>query len=445
MRQIQNSVLRLSILACLTIAGLAVNSAVSAACTDPNTCYGTGALQSNTTGFDNTAFGYNALSSNTVGFQNTAFGKSALSSNIQGFWNTAVGVNALANSLSGHSTAVGARALANTVNSNNTAIGVSALFHNTDGSGNTAIGEDALYWNDTGGGNTADGAGALYHNTTGGANTAAGSSALSENTTGADNTASGRLSLANNTTGDSNTASGSYALYGNTTGINNTAHGFGALRYSTTGYRNIALGWQAGIGVTTGSDNIIIGGGNEGTATDTGVIRIGTKAYQKKTFIAGIRNVQTGLSTAKTVFIDANGQLGTIKSSREFKENIQPMGSASERLLSLRPVTFQYKQADEDGSKPLQFGLIAEEVAESFPELAIYDEQGQPESVSYHLLATLLLNEFQKERSVTLAQANRIAALEQQSEELAQLKQEIARMAETIDRLDHAQMVADAR
>jgi len=104
-----------------------------------------------------------------------------------------------------------------------------------------------------------------------------------------------------------------------------------------------------------------------------------------------------------------------------------------------RPLT------DEDGSKPLQFGLIAEEVAETFPELAIYDEKGQPESVSYHLLATLLLNEFQKERSVTLAQANRIAALEQQSVELAQLKKQVAMMAEVIDRLDHAQMVAATR
>ena len=60
------------------------------------------------------------------------------------------------------------------------------------------------------------------------------------------------------------------------------------------------------------------------------------------------------------------------------------MGSVSERLLALRPVTFRYKTADEDGSKPVQFGLIAEEVAEAFPELVVYDEEGKPETVSYH-------------------------------------------------------------
>ncbi len=51
------------------------------------------------------------------------------------------------------------------------------------------------------------------------------------------------------------------------------------------------------------------------------------------------------------------------------------MGDVSDRLLALRPVTFRYKEADDEGSKPIQFGLIAEEVAESFPELVVYDRE----------------------------------------------------------------------
>ena len=57
------------------------------------------------------------------------------------------------------------------------------------------------------------------------------------------------------------------------------------------------------------------------------------------------------------------------------------MEAASERLLSLRPVTFRYKQAFEGGDKPVQFGLIAEEVADVFPELVVYNEEGTPEAV----------------------------------------------------------------
>ena len=35
--------------------------------------------------------------------------------------------------------------------------------------------------------------------------------------------------------------------------------------------------------------------------------------------------------------------------------------------MRLRPVTFRYKKPFEDGSKPVQYGLIAEEVAEVYP------------------------------------------------------------------------------
>ena len=90
----------------------------------------------------------------------------------------------------------------------------------------------------------------------------------------------------------------------------------------------------------------------------------------------------------------------------------------------------------------MQFGLIAEDVAEIFPELVVYSSDGKPETVSYHVLATLLLNEFQKERLVTHQQA---AALEKQSEELAQLKNQVAQMAKILERLQHATMVATSK
>jgi hypothetical protein len=79
--------------------------------------------------------------------------------------------------------------------------------------------------------------------------------------------------------------------------------------------------------------------------------------------------------------IDSNGQLGTVSSSRRFKVDIQDMGTASSGLMRLRPVTFRYQKPFAGGSKPiqqghlqaetpvkmlmsLQYGLIAEEVAE---------------------------------------------------------------------------------
>ena len=94
--------------------------------------------------------------------------------------------------------------------------------------------------------------------------------------------------------------------------------------------------------------------------------------------------------------IDSNGQLGTVSSSRRYKEDIADMGDASARIETLRPVTFRYKKPYANGEKPVQFGLIAEEVAETFPELAVFNAAGQPETVKYQDLTPLLLNEVQK-------------------------------------------------
>ena len=71
------------------------------------------------------------------------------------------------------------------------------------------------------------------------------------------------------------------------------------------------------------------------------------------------------------------------------------MGSRSGKLLDLQPVVFRYKSEAKRGPRPLQFGLIAEDVAERFPHLAIYDDSGEPLSLRYDLLTPLLLNELQ--------------------------------------------------
>ncbi len=311
---------------------------------------------------------------------------------------------------------------------NNTAMGTSALSSLTDGSYNTAAG-----------------AYALYANTTADFNTAAGYSALFSNATGNSNTAFGSWALISNSTGNANTAQGSRALYNNSTGIRNVAVGYSALFDNTEGRSNTAIGAYAGRRIT-GDDNIAVA--NSGVAGESQTMRIGTQGSEgviysgvTRTFIAGINGVTTSRAGTMVV-VDSKGQLGTISSSREVKENIHPMGTASERLLALRPVTFQYKQANDDGSKPIQFGLIAEEIAEVFPELVLFDEAGKPQTVGYHLLASLLLNEFQKEHAIVLAQDERIATLEKQTEELVKLKQDFARMAETISKLDHVRMVA---
>jgi hypothetical protein len=342
----------------------------------------------------NTGLGKGALPPNTTGSSNTAIGALTLSNNTSGLLNTATGTSALA---------------ANTIGSGNTATGTSALAFNTEGSSNTATGSSALVSNTMGINNTATGVGALFFNTMGGFNTAV-----------------GNLALAGNMTGGGNTAIGYGALLSNT-GASNTAVGFSALVSNTTGTNNIAIGFNAATNVSTGTSNIHIG--NTGMTGDDQTTRIGSA--QTSFFAAGIAG--TTVSNSAPVLVDTTtGQLGTVVSSRRFKEDIQDMGAATRGLMKLRPVTFRYKKPFADGSKPLQYGLIAEEVAEVYPDLIARSADGQIETVKYQVLDSMLLNEVQRQQKEIGSQQDQIQRLEELNQalqdRLARLEAALANM-----------------
>jgi hypothetical protein len=251
-----------------------------------------------------------------------------------------------------------------------------------------------------------------------GQNTRYGQLAL-ENMTGSQNVAMGLSALRRNTVGSSNTAIGFLTMYWNTRGRENVAVGREALIDNISGSRNVAIGTMAGTSWDTGTYNIAIGAYTAGVSGEGFTTRIGR--YQTRTFIAGIRGATTGVADAVNVVIDREGQLGTISSSARYKEDIRDMGGASDKLLQLRPVTFRYKEAYKNGAKPLDYGLIAEEVAEVFPELVVYDENGQPETVKYRLLSTLLLNELQKQDRELASLNGEVAELNQFVQRMAQL------------------------
>jgi hypothetical protein len=206
------------------------------------------------------------------------------------------------------------------------------------------------------------------------------------------------------------------ALYHNTTGSNNSAQGFYALQNNTSGSNNIAIGQYAGNNITIEDSDIDIG--SRGVAGESGVIRIGDSGSQVATYIAGISSAKV---TGSAVYVTSTGQFGVMASSERYKTAVASMGSTSEKLRQLRPVTFHLKT---DPQGVTQYGLIAEEVAKVYPELVIRDGAGKIEGVRYEELAPMLLNEMQK-------QAAEIRDLKQQQmrsatqAELKNLKQEL--------------------
>ena len=235
--------------------------------------------------------------------------------------------------------------------------------------------------------------------------------------TGSSNTGIGASALSAIAAGGGNTGVGYYALGNNSDGGTNTAVGSLALSANTTGNNNIAIGYNAGTSTAGGqSNNIDIGAA--GAIADVGAVRIGMPSQQSSFFAAGVRGVTTGSNNGITVLIDSNGQLGTTSSSRRFKEDIHDMGDASRGLMRLRPVTFRYKKPFDDGSKPIQYGLIAEEVAEVYPDLVARSADGQIETVKYQVVETMLLNEVQQQQVDIRALQAEIRAVVQQNTDL---------------------------
>jgi len=234
---------------------------------------------------------------------------------------------------------------------------------------------------------------------------------------GSRNTGIGYYSLHAVTTGSYNTALGHASLDSDLMGSYNTAIGMYALSQVTNGGHNVALGDFAGQTVTTGAYNIHIGSGISGDTGDSNTIRIGYNSYQNRCFIGGIRSRTTGANDAIPVVIDSNGQLGTVSSSIRFKEDVQDMGAISGRLLDLRPVTFRYKGQ----SGGIHFGLIAEEVDQVLPELVIHNKEGEIETVAYHELPPMLLNELQKQRARIDALQRDVENMKVQMKELVSL------------------------
>ena len=220
-------------------------------------------------------------------------------------------------------------------------------------------------------------------------------------------------------TSDGNTACGNVALFNNT-GSNNTALGNGAGTNLTTGNNNIDIGYIVG-----------------GVAGESNTIRIGNSDITN-TFINGISGTNSPGGVA--VFCNSDRKLGVISSSARFKENIKPMGKASEAILELKPVSFRYKKEIDPQSIP-EFGLIAEEVEKVNPDLIIRDREGKPQSVRYEQVNAMLLNEFLKEHRKVQEQQKQIDSLKTELKEQRDLIQKVSDRVEMTKSMRYSQKI----
>jgi hypothetical protein len=341
-----------------------------------NVAVGDYSLTDNTTGTNHVAVGHYAGFENSTGDSITAVGSTALQNNTTGNYNTALGRQAgQANTTGSNNTFVGMQAgVSNTTAGNNTAVGMQALISNTTGVENAALGLQALYSTSTGYSNTAIGNYALYANTTGNYGVAVGYQTLDANTTGPRNCAVGYAAMTTNTTGGYSTALGSYALTSQTTPNFNVAVGYQAGYTTSTGFDNTYLGTYAGytgagaarnvyIGYTagyygTGSNNVAVGNSaGDGITSGSNLTCLGYAADPS----SGTATNEVTLGNSSVATLRCQVALTVLSDERD-KKNIETLGSASDFIKALRPVSFDWNQRDGERIGQSDHGFIAQEL-----------------------------------------------------------------------------------
>jgi hypothetical protein len=161
---------------------------------------------------------------------------------------------------------------------------------------------------------------------------------------------------------------------------------------TTSGTVNTIISWNASVGII-------------GTDTNHG-LQIRTCGTER---IRITCNGEIGINTTSpgSYKLYVNGAFYSAGSSCEYKTQICQYNTDSCMFMKLTPVTYQYKDEWSYLGKELksgtQIGLIAEDVADFYPELAMmkedFDGEKRVRNVDYEKLSIILLSELQKLRA----------------------------------------------
>src|SRR5574343_553214 len=216
------------------------------------------------------------------------------------------------------------------------------------GNNNLFLGQQAGSMNSIGFVNVFVGYNAGQLNQVGAQNTFVGAETGVQNLDGSMNSFLGRRAGFLNTSGNENTFLGAYAGQSNTEGIHNSFLGVTTGNSNTLGSENTFLGAHAGYNNNLGNNNSFIGN-FAGLANTTG---------SNNTLLGYYSNVGAGgLINATSI----GGQVGwSTFSDKRLKTNITKSELGLEFILSLQPVTYNYKA--EGQTNILYTGLIAQDV-----------------------------------------------------------------------------------
>ncbi len=270
-----------------------------------------------------------------------------------------------------------------------------------------------------------------HSNINGANNTFIGSSS-GKSTNSDHNTCLGSNSGTNNI-GYANTFIGSYAGMKNTNGGNNVFLGRGSGWNIQEGSWNTFIGSGAGANIKSGQDNIIIGAGAAGenyfagSGSGSSNIIIGNKAgyslsnTSSNIFIgnqAGYNEtgsnkliIENSSSGTPLVYGNFDGDVFRINGNVEatvfntvsdisLKRNVTQLTDATEKLMLIRGVYFDWNQSEETGlllNDGRQIGVIAQDVEKVYPEIVMTNDKGY-KMVDYTKLTPVLLEAIKEQQ-----------------------------------------------
>ena len=313
----------------------------------------------NTEGTWNTFIGFASGFKNTTGDVNTFIGKRAGSANVSGDGNVYVGYDAGLSNIQGGNVFLGTGAGAFSSVGNSTFIGTAAG-QNTSGELNTFVGWISGQFN-----------------TLGSANTYLGVSSGNKNVEGNSNTYIGTNSGANNEYGSGNT------FLGDGTGIGNE------------GSDNVILGYLAGtnnlFGATAFSGNIFIGSKAGSEESNSNRLYIENSSSTAPLIYGEFDTNKAGINWDSSVPLPAtfavNGTASKTaagdwlaNSDARLKKNIEYLSSKSmlDKVTQMKAVSYEWNDntTGYDRPKGLQYGFIAQDLQQVWPENVIEDTQG---------------------------------------------------------------------
>jgi hypothetical protein len=206
------------------------------------------------------------------------------------------------------------------------------------------------------------------------------------------------------------------------TGGNNTALGAGADVGASNLFNATAIGSYAVVGQ---SNSLVLGSIAGYNGCITSGVRLAGTPY------CATANVGIATTTPTNIFTIGQGYGHAIAdgwdtySSRRWKDNIQTLHGALDKVEQLRGVSYDLKATGKH-----EVGVIAEEVGAVVPEVVTWDKNGEDaQGVDYGRLTALLI-EATKEQQTLIA--NQQKQITQQQEQIARLTSQVKTIQATI-------------